>query len=405
LDFGRFRRSLRSADEGKVRILYVITAAEWGGAPLHVLQMMEYMVKKGHEVGLVAAPEPRLMEEAKGLGVKVFPNSHFVRPIRPWKDFRALWPVFRAIKAFNPDIVHAHSTKAGYAARIACMFLRKPVLFTAHGWAFTEGRSLLARHLLALAERLAAKVTAKIICVSEHDRDLALRWKVARPEQLVVIRNGIDPQPFLKADGASLRQELRLEKASVLTFVGRFAPPKDPLTLLEAVKKLPEGVLLLVGDGELRPLVERSIRELGLVDRVRLLGQRSDVPRILATSDIFVLSSRWEGLPYTIIEAMMAGLPVMATRVGGVPELVEDGVTGFLIPPKDPDALAKALQKLLNDPELRKRMGQASREKALKEFTLDRMLRETEKVYQEVLGSKERVGVGVRSSHLTLNSL
>jgi len=367
-----------------MRVLYVITAAEWGGAPLHVLQLMEYMVKKGHEVGLVAAPEPRLMEGAKALGVKIFPNPHFVRPIRPWKDFRALWPVFRAVRRFDPDVVHAHSTKAGYAARFACMFLRKRVIFTAHGWAFTEGRSMWKRQLLALAERLAAEATARIICVSEHDRNLALRWKVARPEQLVVIRNGIDPQPFLEADGASLRREQGLEKATVLTFVGRLAPPKDLLTLLEALKKLPEAVLLLIGDGELRPQVERSIRELGLVDRARLLGQRSDIPRILAASDMFVLSSRWEGLPYTIIEAMMAGLPVVATRVGGVSELVEDGVTGFLVPPKDPDALAEALQKLIAAPELRRRMGQAGREKALKEFTLDRMLRETERVYNGI---------------------
>jgi len=372
-----------------MKILYVVTAAEFGGAPLHVLQLMEYMVKQGHEVGLVAASEPRLMEGAKTLGVKIFSNPHFVRPIRPWEDLQALWPVLRAIRRFNPDIVHAHSTKAGYVARFACMLLRKSVIFTAHGWAFTEGRNMWKRRLLALAEQLAAKVTAKIICVSKHDRDLALRWKVARPDQLIVIHNGIDPQPFLKADGASLRQEQGLEKATVLTFVGRLAPQKDPLTLLEVVKKLPEAVLLLVGDGELRPLVERSIRKLGLVDKARLLGQRSDVPRILAASNIFVLSSRWEGLPYTIIEAMMAGLPVVATEVGGVPELVEDGVTGFLVPPRDPEALAEALQKLIADPELRRRMGQAGHEKALKEFTLARMLRETEKVYQEVLELKK----------------
>ena len=141
-----------------MKILYVVTGAEFGGASLHVLQLMKHMVSEGHEVGLVAAPEPRLMEGAKALGVKVFPNPHFVRPIRPWKDFRALWPVFRAIRRFDPDIVHAHSTKAGYAARFACAILRKPVIFTAHGWAFTEGRSMWKRRLLALAERLAIKI-------------------------------------------------------------------------------------------------------------------------------------------------------------------------------------------------------------------------------------------------------
>jgi glycosyltransferase involved in cell wall biosynthesis len=368
-----------------VKILYVITAAEFGGASLHVLQLMEHMAKQGHEVGLVAAPESRLMEKAKALGVKIFSNPHFVRPIRPWKDFRALWPVFQAIRAFDPDIVHAHSTKAGYAARFACAILRKRVIFTAHGWAFTEGRGLMARKLLALAERLAAKITLKIICVSRHDRELALQWKVARPEQLVVIHNGIDPEPFLEADGASLRKELELHDEPVLTFVGRLAPPKDPLTLIDAVKRLSKGILLVVGGGELRSQVESHITENHLEKRVKLLGQRSDIPQILEASDVFVLSSRWEGLPYTIIEAMMAGLPVVATKVGGVPELVENGVTGFLVPPKDPETLAQALQKLIEDPELRKRMGRAGREKALREFTLDRMLHETERVYREVL--------------------
>lgn len=369
-----------------MRILYVITAAEWGGAPLHVHQLMEYMVKQGHEVGLVAAPEPRLMAGAGALGVKVFPNPHFVRPVRPWEDLRALWPVFRAIGAFNPDLVHAHSTKAGYAARLACAVLRKPVVFTAHGWAFTEGRSLWKRKLLAWVERLAAKVTAKIICVSEHDRELAVQWNVAKPEKLALVHNGIDPRPFLEGGGASLREALGLKGSVVLTFVGRLAPQKDPLTLVEAVKTLPDGVLLVVGDGELRPQVEKYVQEQGLEERVRLLGERSDVPGILAGSDIFVLSSRWEGLPYTIIEAMMAGLPVVSTKVGGVPELVEDGVTGFLVPPEDPPALAEALQVLLDDPELRRRVGQAGRDKALREFTLDCMLRKTERVYEGVLG-------------------
>ncbi len=369
-----------------MRILYVVTAAEFGGAPRQVLQLVKHLREQGHEVGLVAAPEARLVEGAEALGVKIFPNRHFVRPVRPCKDFRALYAVFCAIRTFNPDLVHAHSTKAGYAARLACAILHKTVIFTAHGWAFTEGRNLWKRKPLAWAERLAAKATAKVICVSAHDRELASRWKVAKPEQLVVIHNGIAPRPFLEADGTPLRREFGLEFTPMLTFVGRLVPPKDLLILRQAFEDLPEGILMVVGDGELRPRAERFVREHRLETRVRFIGQRSDVPQILAASDVFVLSSRWEGLPYTIIEAMMAGLPVVATNVGGVSELVKDGVTGFLVPRRDPKALAEALQRLIDDPELRKRMGEAGRQKALREFTLDRMLRETEQVYAEVLG-------------------
>jgi len=376
-----------------MKILYVITAAEFGGAPLHVLQLVEYMVKKGHEVGLVAAPEPRLMEGARKLGARIFPNPHFVRPIRPWKDLRALWRVFRAIRQFKPDLVSAHSTKAGFAARFSCAVLRVPVIFTAHGWAFTEGKSSLARYFLALAERLSAKVTKKIICVSEHDKKLALRFRVAPEQKLTVIHNGMEPSLYLNADGSKVRSELGLRGDQILTtMVARFVPQKDHATLLQAISSLSEGKykFALVGGGERENLYRERVERQRLTNNVIFLSERRDVPQILAASDIFVLSSNWEGLPRSIIEAMMAGLPVVATRVGGVPELVADGVTGFLVPPRDPDALAEALQKLIADPELRRRMGQAGREKALKEFTLGRMLRETERVYREVLGSQKK---------------
>ncbi len=370
-----------------MRILYVVTAGEFGGAPLHVLQLMKYMAKQGHEVGLVAAPEPRLMEGAKALGVKVFPNPHFVRPIKPWKDLRALWRVFKAIRQFKPDLVSAHSTKAGFAARFSCAILGVPVIFTAHGWAFTEGKSPLARYLLASAERLASKVTNEIICVSEHDKELALRFRVAPEQKLTVIHNGMEPNVYLNASGSKVRSELGLKESEILiTMVARFVPQKDYETLLQAIRCLQKGdfKVAFVGGGEREVVVRAKARELNL-DNVIFLGERRDVPQILTASDIFVLASNWEGLPRSIIEAMMAGLPVVATKVGGVPELVEDGITGFLVPPKDPEALAQALQKLIDDPELRKRMGQASREKALREFTLDRMLHETERVYREVL--------------------
>jgi glycosyltransferase involved in cell wall biosynthesis len=379
-----------SRDLAQMRILYVITSAEFGGAPLHVLQLARYMLKQSHEVGIVTAPEPRMMQEAKALGVRIFPNPHFVRPVVLWKDFRALWRVSQAIQQFKPDLVSAHSTKAGFAARFSCAILRVPVIFTAHGWAFTEGKSPLSRYFLALAEGLASKVTKKIICVSEHDKELAIRLHVASEKKVKVIHNGMEPSLYLNTDGSKIRSELGLSESEILiTMVARFVPQKDHDTLFRALNFLPECgfKVALVGNGEREVLFRREAEKQSVNGRVVFLGERCDVPQILAASGIFVLSSHWEGLPRSIIEAMMSGLPVVATRVGGVPELVEDGVTGFLVPPKDPQALAKALQRLLDDPELRHRMGQLGREKALREFTLDRMLRETEKVYEEVLGN------------------
>jgi glycosyltransferase involved in cell wall biosynthesis len=369
-----------------MRILYAVTGAGFGGAPVHVLHLIEADLNDGHEVGLVTAPEPRIVSEARRLGATVFPNPHFVRRVRLVDDIRALWAVVRYIRQYDPDIVSAHSTKAGLAARFAGAILRKPVVFTAHGWAFGEGRSGWQRATLALMERLAAVVTAKIICVSEYDRSIAQRRGIAPARKLTLIHNGVEPGPFLIADSERVRAELGLGQNTVVTMIGRLAPPKDPLTLVAACQLLKgDPVLLLVGDGELRGAVEHSVSSLGLGRSVLLAGERTDIPEVLAASDVFVLSSCKEGLPYTVIEAMVAGLPVVASRVGGVPELVEDGVTGFLVPPRDPRALVGALQKVLDDPGLRSRMGTAGREKAIREFGLAEMVRKTHHVYDEVL--------------------
>jgi glycosyltransferase involved in cell wall biosynthesis len=368
-----------------MRILYIITGAEYGGAVVHVVELVREDLKNGHIVGIAAAPERRLMNEASNMHAEFFPNPYFVRRVKLLNDLLSLGPVFRAIRQFKPDLVTAHSTKAGYAARIACALLRKPVIFTAHGWAFSEGESSWRRKLLPLAERLAALVTQRIICVSQHDLELAVKQKVAPSGKLRLVHNGLDPAPFLVAKGDSVRREFGLQDQPVLTMVARLSPPKDPLTLLEACRLLKgEYKCLLVGDGELREQVERFVSQNGLASRIILAGERKDIPQILAASQVFVLTSYKEGLPISIIEAGLAGLPVIASRVGGIPELVQDGINGYIVPPADAPALAKTIQRLLDDADLRQRLGKASREKTLGEFVFDRMYNKTHEVYREV---------------------
>jgi glycosyltransferase involved in cell wall biosynthesis len=373
----------------EIRILYAVTAAAWGGAPQHVLDLVAYMRSHGHTVGVVAAPEPRLMRDLQRLGATFFPNPHFVLSFAPHRDILAIPPVLQAIMHFRPDLIHAHSTKAGLAARLAAALTRRPVIFTAHGWGFAEARAWWLPPTLLRLERLAARATARIICVSGFDYELALRYRVGRPEQLTIIRNGIAPEPYLAARERA-RGDERREDEPVLITVGRLAPPKDPFTLLEAFQRLSRGRLLVVGDGPLRPQVEAFLRSSPVGDRVRLLGEREDVPDLLAAADLFLLSSHKEGLPRAIIEAMMVGLPVVATRVGGVPELVEHRRTGLLVSPGDPQALAQALQTLIEDPALARQMGIAGQQKALREFTLDQMCARTYRVYQEVLHQTTR---------------
>jgi len=368
-----------------MRILYVVTAATFGGAVQHIIHLMKFMAERGHIVGLSAAPERRLLREAHAIGAMVFPNPHFVFSPSLYHDPLAFTPVLRAIRVFQPDLVSSHSTKAGLVARFCAAVMRRPVLFTAHGWGFAESRSWWTSSILRNLERLAAKVSAKIICVSEFDRKLALQLGIGSPEQLVVIHNGMPPEPYQMTNRGKSSFKLKQDTnpKPILMTVGRLAPPKDFETLLKALQKLDHGKMIIIGDGPDRTSVEKFINQTGLSQKFYLLGEREDVPDLLSTAEIFVLSSKKEGLPRTIIEAMLSELPVVATRVGGVPELVEHGVTGFLVPPADPEALALALQKLINDRDLCRSMGSAGREKALRQFTLERMLRETLKVYEK----------------------
>ncbi len=384
---GAATRTLLLQGLGTMKILYVVTGRDYGGAVRHVIQLIRYMSEMGHTVGLISGADATLMQVAARYCTKHYVNRDFVHPLDPRRDIRAVIPVWKGIREFEPDIVHAHSTKAGYAARF-CAALQgiRPVVFTAHGWAFMEGRAYWQRWLLASAEKVFARVTDKIICVSEHARQLAVEWGVGSPDQLVVIHNGVDPTPFLNAHPLEMPVKSETETSPIITFVGRLAPPKDLSTLFRALAFLECGHLLVVGEGQLRPSLEKEASQLGLAKRVTFAGFQSDIPGILKSSDIFVLPSRWEGLPYVVIEAMMAGLPVVATAVGGVPELVEHGRTGYLVPPGDTEALARALHDLLQDEALRRQMGEAGRERALRQFTEDRMLSRTEALYREVLG-------------------
>jgi glycosyltransferase involved in cell wall biosynthesis len=263
------------------------------------------------------------------------------------------------------------------------------VIFTAHGWPFTEGRPGWMRWLLARTEAAGARLSTRIICVSEHDRRLAVQFGVATADRMTVIYNGADP---MVPDALVPPPGLDAAPRPRTVMVGRLAPAKNPGSLLEAFRALTGGSLIFVGSGPLRPRLEESVRRHGLGGRVLFLGWRDDVVAILRAADIFALPSRWEGLPFAVIEAMMAELPVVATGVGGVPELVDEGRTGLLVPTESPGALAQALRRVAEDPSLRRRMGQAGRARALARFTVERMVRETLEVYRSVLGGEAAGG-------------
>ncbi len=361
-----------------MRVLYIITRAEYGGGQVHVLDLMRGL-RDRMEVALATGEDGYLMCEARALGVPAFVVPNLVHPVRPAQDARAVREMLALIDAVRPDLVHAHTSKAGIVGRVAARVRGVPSVFTAHTWAFAEGMSWKRRALGVGAEKVAATITARIINVSAANRRLALRYRIAPARKMVVIQNGIADVP------ARARPDHGAEPRIVM--VARFADQKDQALLVRAFAAL--GVparLQFIGDGPTRPQVEAEARRLGVSGRVDFLGARGDVADVLARAHVFALATNWEGFPLTILEAMRAGLPVVTTDVGGCAEAVVDDVTGFVVPHGNEVALRDRLQRLLIDAPLRARFGLAGRRRYERHFTRDVMLRRTLRVYEAAVG-------------------
>ena len=359
------------------RILYLVTRSVHGGAQSHVLTLMTN-VRAAYEVTLGAGCEGQLTDRARAEGVPVHILPHLMSPAWAAHAVNALWETKRLIRRVRPDLISTHSFKAGLAGRLAARQCGVVSIHTAHGWPFSPGVPWLRRQIALPIERKAAAWCQRIIAVSAADRLLGLRFHVARPDQLVTIQNGVPDSRLRAVPGRTGGPEI--------VMVGRFEQQKDFDLLLRAIHGLPADVhATLVGDGPTRGRMEALTRRLGLDGRVRFLGFRADVAEILSGAQVFVLTSRWEGLPRSVLEAMRAGLPVVASDVGGVGEAVLDGDTGFLVAPGDVETLRQRLDQLCVDPPLRERMGAAARRRYEAHFKAERMLSETVAIYREVL--------------------
>jgi glycosyltransferase involved in cell wall biosynthesis len=344
----------------KPRLLMLITLSELGGAQTAVALLLPGLVGQ-FEVTLAAQGSGPLHDAAEAAGARYVELRHVRRPIDPWHDALALVELIRLCRKVRPHIVHAHSSKMGVLGRLAAWLARVPVrVLTVHGWSFAAYNGL-ARSVFLWIERLMRPLTTMVVCVAEATRQEGLAAGTCDPQRTVVIHNAVAVRTF--------RPTSRRGGTVEVVGVGRFAYPKDFTTLLDALTLVAAPCRVrLAGDGPALPTVASALARNGLSHRVELLGARADVPNLLARSEVFVLSSRSEGFPVSVLEAMAAGLPVVATDVGGVREAVEDGETGFLVPAADSEALAGALERLLVDGELRRRLGAAGRARALSRF-------------------------------------
>lgn len=394
------------------KIVHLITRLELGGAQQNTLYCVKHHDRKRFRVGLWAGEGGILDARARALSeadVRIVP--WLVHPIDPVKDAIAVTRLASMLR--DVDLVHTHSSKAGIVGRAAARLAGVPgLVHTVHGWSFNDVQPAVTRRLYVEAERAAARVTDRIVCVARFDRDRGLASGIGHASQYRIIRSGIDPSLYGAPEGARerLREALGAGPRDVVVgSIANFKPQKGPLDFLEAARlarlRDPRLRFFIAGDGDLRPAAERAIAEAGLGEGVHLLGWRDDVPELLAAMDIFLLTSLFEGLPRVVLQAMAASVPVVATDTGGVREVVIDGETGRLVPPGNPAAAAEAIVALAHDTEARQRFGALARSRLGDEFDIGRMVRDLEGLYDEVLGRTPVDPVAATSaSHLGAES-
>ena len=391
--------------QSKIQVLHIITRLIKGGAQENTLLTVTNLDESRYQTALVSGPsfgsEGEIESKARQLGVDLTIVPELAREISPINDLKSLYKIYRFIKKGRYDIVHTHSSKAGIIGRIAARMAGvKGIIHTPHGSIFDHDANIpsvsgafLVKFLL-LVEKAASHLTDRIVTLTDSEARGYVRLGMGNSQEFTTIHSGIDLSRFtdVEIDVADKRRELGISAdCTVITTVARLTSEKGHSYLIEAAKAVVaefDGCLkfVFVGNGDLRRDLERKVCELHLDETILFLGLRDDIPEILAVSDLFVLSSLYEAQGRVIVEAMAAGLPVVATRVGGVPNVVVDGETGVLVPAADPQALASAIINVIGDRDKAKQMGQAGRMRVDPKFSVETMVEQIDMLYRELLG-------------------
>jgi glycosyltransferase involved in cell wall biosynthesis len=383
-----------------IRVARVIARLNIGGPAQHVVLLTAGLDRTRFATtlitGRVGEAEGDFTETARARGVEPVVIPELGRAIRPARDLFALFKLIRMFRHLRPDIVHTHTAKAGTLGRLAARVAGVPLtVHTFHGHVLDGYFSPSVTQFFLMVERRLARTTDRLVTVSSRLRDQLLAMRIGRPDQVEVVPLGLDLGRFEQRRPAvpALRASLGLAPgAPLLGSVGRLVSIKDHPTLFRAVASLggdgQPAHLVIVGDGEDRPALIRLAGDLGLSSRVHFLGWRSDLETILNELDVVICSSRNEGTPVALIEAMAAGVPVLSTEVGGVADLVTHGETGWLVPPGDPAAMADGIRHLMAEPSLRSCLAAAGRVVALDRYDVARLLTRMEALYTAVINER-----------------
>jgi glycosyltransferase involved in cell wall biosynthesis len=379
----------------KIKILHIHTLPVVSGSGIHTLITMQGLKDKGYIVEFACAPGGALVDEAIKSNIPFRPIRHFVQEINIFKDLMALFELVSLMRKRRYTIIHSHNSKAGFLGRLAANIAAIPIIVhTIHGFAFHEYEKPPRRILFILLERIAAKFADKLITVSTPLKVWGLRLRIGIEQKYAVIPDGIEMERFnIKIDLVKKKQELGINPQDlVVGMVAKLWEGKGYHTLIDAaleiIQEVPNVKFLFVGEGYLRRELEKIVLAKGLKEYIIFTGFRKDIPQVSAIFDVAVLASFFEGLGRSLLEAMVLGKPVVASNVGGIPEVVKHGVNGFLVPAGNHYLLAEAIIRLLRDESLRKRMGQEGRKMIDERFLAEKMVGDIIGVYEELLENK-----------------
>ena len=387
----------------KVKVVHMITKLELGGAQQNTLYTVEHLDKTKFDVYLLTGCGGLLDEFAKSLvkksSVKVFFVRHLVREINLIKDVLAFIETFMLFLKIKPRIIHTHSSKAGIIGRWASFFInlftkeKIKIIHTFHGFAFSKFHNFFVRNFYIILEFFTAIVSDKLIFVSVDNIKTARKYKIGFSKKYVLIRSGIKINEFYKASFDNQLKETKRKELGILSYekvittIGPFKPQKNLADFIKMAKivvdKLPQQKIkfLIAGDGEQKPMLLKLTKKLRLEDKIKFLSWYKDIKGLLAATDIFVMTSLWEGLPRSAVEALVSGVPVIAYAVDGLNDIVKSGNNGFLVPPKNYNTVAEYVVSLLQDEEKFNMFKKNAVETIEKTFDIDYMVIQQEKLY------------------------
>jgi len=386
------------------KILHIITRLDMGGSAQNTLLTCLKLSRK-YEMVLVCGLSQEsnmtdsergavkgLINDARANGVTIVQIPSLLRRISPVNDIRALYDLVRIIKTVKPDVVHTHTSKAGILGRMAAKIARVPIIVhTPHGHVFFGHFGPILSRIFLWVERLFAPLTDRVVALTDRESRDYTDLDVYPGEKLVQIHSGVDVEKFKQVPVGAVEKKRSLglnQNGLVVGFIGWLLPIKGPMHLLKAMEDVwqdhDDMILVFIGKGDLDVDLRAEALKAGASGRVNFLGWRNDIDEILPIFDIFVLPSLNEGMGRVLVEAMAAGKPIVASNVGGIPDLVENDHNGLLVPPGDEKALAASIKQLLDDPEKAKLMGLRGRELCHR-FSLEGMVAKLDNLYEGLL--------------------